>query len=413
MIDTYDILFLGRMFPKDDECLIRKKARVDMQDAANVLQWNIIDGILANITEGSMLIKSYYPIDSWPRHYKDAFIKRHTYAISKNCMFDTIAFCNITYIKQILCSMACRHAVMPWAKLKSSNHKIILCYTSNNSFMKAIGKAKKKNPSIRAFQIIADITEFAANDNATGIKKMYNSWQIKQNNRLKKYTDGYILLTAQMKDKLNIAKPYIVMEGIAPKRDDIIPAITQDNDVKTILYTGSMNKKYGILELLEAFSKIRMPDFQLVLCGLGNAESIINEYSERDSRILFLGKVPHDEVLGLQANATVLVNPRQNNEEFTKYSFPSKNLEYLSSGTPLVAYKLDGIPDEYDDYIYYVPDNDPVTLANRLTEVCEMPEEQRMAMGLKAREFVNKNKNPNIQAKRILDFIKRELIGND
>ena len=38
------------------------------------------------------------------------------------------------------------------------------------------------------------------------------------------------------------------------------------------------------------------------------------------------------------------VNPRQNNEEFTKYSFPSKTMEYLASGVPVVAYKLDGIP---------------------------------------------------------------------
>jgi glycosyltransferase involved in cell wall biosynthesis len=281
--------------------------------------------------------------------------------------------------------------------------------------MKAIKKAKKKDPSIKVVQLIADLIEFAVNNDATCIQKMYNSWQVKQNNRLRRYIDGYILLTEQMRDKLNITKPYIVMEGIAAKRDSIIFSITRDNDVKTILYTGSMNTKYGILELLEAFSKIGMSNYRLVLCGVGNDESIISiikEYCKRDSRIVFLGKVPHDEVLDLQANSTVLVNPRRNNEEFTKYSFPSKNLEYLSSGTPLVAYKLDGIPDEYDDYIYYVPDNDPVTLAKRLIEVCEMPEEQRKAMGLKAREFVNNNKNPKIQTKRILDFIKAELIGN-
>lgn len=37
-----DVLFLGRLFPKQKGPAIRQKASVDMQDAANVLQWNII-----------------------------------------------------------------------------------------------------------------------------------------------------------------------------------------------------------------------------------------------------------------------------------------------------------------------------------------------------------------------------------
>ena len=110
-------------------------------------------------------------------------------------------------------------------------------------------------------------------------------------------------------------------------------------------------------------------------------------------------------VLILQKQATVLVNPRQNNEEFTKYSFPSKTMEYLASGVPVVAYKLDGIPDEYDEYIRYVPDNSPETLAKVLMEVCELSGEERQGLGEKARKFVLVEKNKVAQTKRILDFI--------
>ena len=63
-----DILFLGRLFPRDNGPAIRQKARVDMQDAANVLQWNLIEGLLSNGVQKVHTV-SYLPIDSWPKHY--------------------------------------------------------------------------------------------------------------------------------------------------------------------------------------------------------------------------------------------------------------------------------------------------------------------------------------------------------
>lgn len=108
----------------------------------------------------------------------------------------------------------------------------------------------------------------------------------------------------------------------------------------------------------------------------------------------------------LQKQATVLVNPRQNNEEFSKYSFPSKTMEYLSSGVPVVAYKLDGMPDEYDSYIQYVEDNAIESLKEKLVEVCELSEEERQNLGSAGRAFVLTEKNSTVQVKKIVTLIK-------
>ena len=129
--------------------------------------------------------------------------------------------------------------------------------------------------------------------------------------------------------------------------------------------------------------------------------------SKTDSRIIYLGRVDRIEALSLQKNAAVLINPRQNNEEFTKYSFPSKNLEYLSSGVPLIAYKLDGIPDEYDEFYIRPADNSAQALAECIEKVIGMPQEERLAFGKKAQVFVNENKNYIVQTKKILDFISK------
>ena len=402
MFENLDILFLGRLFSRSNEKEIRSKARVDMQDAANVLQWNLIDGFVANGCR-AMTVVSYLPIDSWPSHYADAFVKSEVHKISEDINFHQIGFCNITKVKQIWNKNICDRAVKAWARKRDGRKKVSVCYTCKNTLMRAVGAAKKVDPDIIVVQVIADITEFAANNNPNTIQKMFVQKQIKDNDRLARYIDKYVLLTELMKNKLGIVKPHMVMEGIVPpreKRDNAAP-----DEVKTILYTGSLNKKYGIMELLQAFESIRDSDYRLIICGLGNAEEDIKRLAACDPRVDFRGKVAHDEVMKFQSRATVLVNPRQNNEEFTKYSFPSKNLEYLSSGIPLVAYKLDGIPDEYDGYINYVQDDSPESLAAKLVEICSMDEQSRKEMGKRGADFVLKNKNALVQCRRILEFI--------
>ena len=58
--------------------------------------------------------------------------------------------------------------------------------------------------------------------------------------------------------------------------------------------------------------------------------------------------------------ADVLVNPRPNEGEYTKYSFPSKNIEYLLSGNPVVGYMLSGMPEDYRRFVYEIsPNSEP------------------------------------------------------
>lgn len=399
-----DILFLGRLFPKQKGAALRKKARADMQDAANVLQWNLINGMLENGVSHIHVV-SLLPIDSWPKHYKTPFILHDVETYDARCSFETVGFCNITYVKQVLTSHACDRAAQRWAKRDTGCKKVIVCYSENNVLMRAVAAAKKANPQIEAIQVIADLTEFVNNTPLNRVRQIFINSQVEENKKYRVHIDKFVLLTQQMQHKLGITKPCMVMEGIVPQRHTT--AAKKEMTGKTILYTGSMHYRFGILTLLESFVKIPNEDYRLLLCGLGNAEPTIQKYCERDDRITFLGKVPHEQVLTLQQEATVLVNPRQNNEEFTKYSFPSKTMEYLASGVPVVAYKLDGIPDEYDEYLNYVEDNSPEALAAKLTQICEMDAAARTDMGKRGAAFVLQNKNAVVQTRRILDFINK------
>lgn len=105
----------------------------------------------------------------------------------------------------------------------------------------------------------------------------------------------------------------------------------------------------------------------------------------------------------------LLVNPRPIAPEYTKYSFPSKNMEYMISGTPVLTTKLPGMPEEYYPHVYFIEDETPDGISMVLQEICAKSLEERTRKGIDARQFVLEQKTNIAQAKKIIDFIQKEL----
>ncbi|MBP3360682.1 MAG: hypothetical protein J6N52_07515 [Clostridia bacterium] len=101
----------------------------------------------------------------------------------------------------------------------------------------------------------------------------------------------------------------------------------------------------------------------------------------------------------------MLVNPRSATDEFTKYSFPSKTMEYMLSGTPVVMYKLAGIPDEYDEYLNYFDVTSKACIKDKIVEICEMSLCERGMIGNRARQFILTKSNKT-QMKKFMDMMK-------
>lgn len=403
-----DILFLGRLFPRENETEIKSKMKTGMQDAANALQWNIIDGLEDNDC-GKIRILNYLPVDSYPNGYVDKNIEefgfKHTTKYESDDL--NVGCTNLSIIKQFVNIVPFKHEIKKWVSEQTTSKKVLVMYTASKMFLDLAKYAKHCNPKIEICCIIADIPEFASATDLHGIKKFYNMYNKSKCDKLYKFVDKFVLLTDQMAERLSITVPYVVMEGIAPKQDVAINSELSDKykNERYILYTGTLSYKFGIGELLDAFAQIPDKDIKLIICGFGQAENRIREDMKSDPRIVFLGRVDRAAAIALQHGAKVLVNPRQNNEEFTKYSFPSKTMEYLATGVPVVAYKLDGIPNEYDDYINYVENNSVEAFRDKLIEICIDKEGLAAKKAELAKKFVLENKNCKAQSKKILDFI--------
>ena len=172
-----------------------------------------------------------------------------------------------------------------------------------------------------------------------------------------------------------------------------------------MLYTGTLHRELGIGELLQAFEQ--MPEMQLWLCGRGDMEDEVRRSAEKHPNIRYFGFVSQEEALSLQSRATALINPRSPAGLYTRYSFPSKTLEYLRSGRPTLCYALEGIPEEYGQYLVYIqaPGADGIRQAVR--EWMKIPAAEREARGRSGREYVLKHKNPKAQCETLLALLRR------
>lgn len=386
------MIFLGFLFDKTRINDYKKNIKSGWFEAGNLFQWNIIDGFIDNgLTD--LKIANFVPVGAWPRAYKKLFLPscNWKYKDVECCEFGSI---NIPFFKQ----KQRENAIYKFLK-KQKNGEDIFVFSPNLIFLNALKRLKKKG--FKVTMLITDIPEFY--DLSTKKMSLVRRIIAKKSNKLLHIADKYILLTEQMAQHLHIDKPYLVIESIVNPGEAIKGKKIRN---KTILYSGLLHERFGIKNLVDAFLEIADPDYKLVLCGDGDYKESIEQIAKQDDRIEYKGVLTREEVLKLQREATVLVNPRQNNDEFTKFSFPSKTVEYMLAERPVIMYKLDGIPDEYDEYLCYVEGKDLNSLKDKIVEVVNLSVEQQSKIGEKARDFVVKNKNRSIQAKKIINFIK-------
>ena len=257
--------------------------------------------------------------------------------------------------------------------------------------------------------IIADLpNEFGYKKNEAYLKSWLKSILGKYSMRRIHKLSCCALLTEQMASLFNLkSQDYVVIEGIAnSSRKCELSLESYCNDKKIVQYFGSLYYIYGINNLLEAFTLIDDKSYELWLAGVGDAVSLIQKYSEKDSRIKYLGYLTQEEIVNKESEATVLVNPRMNNGEYTKYSFPSKIIEYMVSARPVIAYKLDGIPVSYYDYLV-VPENNSINaLKNSIMSICELTPEKRREMGINNREFVLSRIESGIVGEKLVNLLR-------
>lgn len=402
------ILLVGFTVPND---VIERICSVDrfMPVQTHKFSWSVVRGLEANDANVDLL--SAEPVGNYPSNPQIIF--KHVEWKRDNASWNIMMpFVNLLGLKHITRFLACLFLTAWWLlQTRHETNRVIMLHGVHSPFMCAV-LALRNIFRFNAVTIVSDPPGVSLQGEGFLI------WWLRRTDttiitKALQSMNGLVTLTHQLAKHYAPLVPSIVIEGILNADNlsskDFITRINEHNNEDTfvVFYAGGVSTEYGVDLLIDAFSRINCPSFRLWICGKGEFEEQVVAASSVDSRVVYMGYRPQGEVQVLLNRATVLINPRPSKQYFTKFSFPSKTIEYMVSGRPVISTRLPGIPEDYFSFLFILDEESPKALSDLLMRLYSMPSKDLNDFGAKAKTFVLENKNEYCQGRKIYDFLKK------
>ncbi|HAF61732.1 MAG TPA: glycosyl transferase family 1 [Anaerolineaceae bacterium] len=186
-----------------------------------------------------------------------------------------------------------------------------------------------------------------------------------------KNASAIIALTKNMQVKLHDiynGKTYVIPNGINLKLYHNFSTCSKGSrNSKNIVFVGRLHPIKGVQYLLRAMQKIldEAPNAFLTIVGDGDDRKQLERLAEDlniSSHVEFIGQVPSEAVPEYICRADIFVLPSLSE------SFGIVNLEAMACGLPIVASRVDGIPDVIKDGVngYLVDAKNPDSIAEKV-----------------------------------------------
>lgn len=233
------------------------------------------------------------------------------------------------------------------------------------------------------------------------LKKIYNDMSLYL---FKKY-HGMITLVEQTIIDFAPHTPYICIKYAFESDNYEFEKNKVFNVNYNIVYTGALENYYGIKEMIETI-KILPEKYILNLYGNGSLVDYIKNESVENSRIQYHGVVSHNQAKKAQQEADLLILLRTE-KSINRYSFPSKILEYIASGVPIISSQIESIPNDLNEFIHYLSSENPQNLAQEILEIVNEDRKGYISSDnyKKGIKYLKQEYTWTKQAKRIIDFI--------
>ncbi len=403
---TMNILYFGTVCEPEHYSRLLEGCRSKPSVSTLVFENALLSGFAAHGTQ--MEICSYPMIPPFPRSPLLHF-GGNSQMLPSGYRCRWLNTVNIPVLKQYSRSRDARKILRRWGEENRGNG-LILTYSIPPFLIKDILRCAETY-DLKTAAIVPDLLrDMYMNENPRSPVTMLKNVYLRPALRLQDRYDGYIYLTDAMHAVVAPDKPYTVMEGIADASAAAPPCTREKADPPAVMYAGMLHEKYGILSLLDAFEALDAESAELWLFGDGTAAEQVKARAAGNPRIRYFGVVPHSQILAYERRASLLVNLRPTQETYTEYSFPSKTIEYMLSGTPLLTTRLKGIPDAYFDYVFTADSGRPEDLARAMRYALTRPQADRMRLGERAQRFIRREKNAAAQTAGLLAFLEESVM---
>lgn len=229
-------------------------------------------------------------------------------------------------------------------------------------------------------------THEGSNSQRKGIKgfilNKYFELGIKKLNNL----NGIILFNKNAYSELNLKIPFLVSKVGIEEREISETSYKRKNKVFKIVYAGSLEVYNGIELMISSITNNRLKDVELEIYGDGTLKEYVESYAKKYNNIKYNGIIERDKVGNVIEKADLLLNLRDINSVVSKYAFPSKLIEYMASGIPVLTTRL--IDNKlFEQGVFILSEYKEDDLINLIEYIKDNPQKQEEKVS-KAKEYL-------------------------
>lgn len=346
---------------------------------------------------------SYYPIPSYPKY--DSVTQQSKQFTHKDFKCVVPGMLDLPLLKEYSYCFKAKKLIHRKLSLSEKDNVIVIsglyrCFLRPAKYL-------KKKYGVKIYAIVPDLPELMATyrQDYSSIRRLLNQIDVKRSQEYRDCVDGFVFLSKHMNEHVNKQnKPMIVVDGLTDIAS--FPESNRDSNERIVLYAGKVSSTFGVDKLVEAFLKANFDKTtKLYICGDGDYAPELKKIAKINESIQYLGSVPHEKVLELEVQATLLVDPRPSDMEIVKMSFPSKIIEYMASGTPVLTTNLPCFAEEYKQYQFRIEDESVDGIVQALKNVFLIDSVELINKGIEARKFILEYKTIYKQCGKIMNFI--------
>lgn len=347
------------------------------------------------------------PLPSYPR-CKKIMCRKEDLKIDNDVTTHSIGYINFPLIKQltIMCALflkLIKRIIL--FKREDRNDEIVVMTYNSASFVSVPVFLISKFLKITKVCLVVDIP-ITFQDKKSIYFKIAKTIDNYVSLKLFKKYDAMISLVEQTVKDFAPGVPYKLI-NYAVKKFEINSAknVNIDTDNIEITFTGALEEYYGIKEIVAAVKEMSLK-YRLNLYGRGSLENYLIKEMAENVNIKFHGLVSNEEAILAQCNSTILILMRTN-QELNKYAFPSKIIEYLASGTPIISTIIPSIPSDLNQFINYIDDYNPQAISNMIRIITLNNDTYRkyLEKSQRGKQHVLKNYTWKKQANEISEFL--------
>ena len=369
------ILFCGSYIPKEISYKVENNS-----EAANNFQHEILKHLDKN-NDLDILTYVSYKINN-EEELKESFKKnRISYVIKSKNYIKTI---KSYYIK-----------VLSIIKNKNKDTLILYNLTYINLLIDIVCRIK----GIKSVLILADFTDSC--EYKSFIRKVLAKIT---KSRFNKFSHR-VVLSSIMYKKLGDVNTLLLQGGINIDKYKGFEVTYPKNNNINILYSGAIEEVTGIDIFLDAISKINNKNINFIISGRGSLVNKVKDAAKEDKRIIYIGFLEELEFLKTLRESHILINPRNMKLDQNNNNFPSKILEYLATGKPIISTKFAGY-EIFKEYIEFI-DSEAESLANSITQMISDYDYIKNEIFIKNRSYAM-NYDWKSQVEKIEEFMSNE-----